>query len=363
MKGKAAVLIFVVPVMAVIVLAIWRGPPVPNGKAPATNVLPSVAVTRTATPQRRDFAETCRWFGKVESGNKTRIIALEPGRIVSIAAGDGMPVKEGEPLLALGGPLIDSRLDALDNQIATLSERVRLAEQTMKIKQEAVAQQFVRQDELASAEDALALLKSEMVSVQQQRWRWQEATNLRAVGDGVFTNRQVSVGQEVQKGDYLADIMSADHLYIAATLFSSGKVELVGKRTTIDLAGGASLSGTITRAMPQKTSAGADIVWIMGGDLATALSPGQAVTGTLVLSVHEKALSVPQNAIVRDQEERAYVMLKTSSGFRVRTVRTGLTADGLVEIPAGLKEGDEVVIRGAYELFNRDFNKIYKVAD
>ena len=87
------------------------------------------------------------------------------------------------------------------------------------------------------------------------------------------------------------------------------------------------------------------------------------MAGTIILAAHENALAVPQAAVVRDEEERAYVFLQNRSGYRRQPVKTGIVASGWIEITSGLKAGDEVVVQGAYELLYQDFNKIYKVAD
>ncbi|NOZ70502.1 MAG: efflux RND transporter periplasmic adaptor subunit [Chloroflexi bacterium] len=363
MKRKITVVFLAVAALVVITLSMLHKELI-NAKAPATGTLPRQDIIRIATPQRRTFAATCRWFGKVDSRNKVRIIALETGRIVSIAARDGSPVVKGDVLFTIGGPLVDSRLVTLQNQSATLQERIKLAEQMVRVKREAVAQQFAKHEELTSAEDALARLKTEMESVRQAIQRFREATHLRATVGGMFTHRKVSIGQEVQKGDDLAEIISQDHIYIAATLFpKGGDAELEKKRAVINLPEGNSIQGTITTVLPQRTAEGASIVWIEGPDLASALRPGQTVAGTIILSEHKKALAVPQDAVVRDEEERAYIFLKNSSGYRRQPVTTGIDAGRWVEIMSGLKAGDEVVVQGAYELFYQDFNKIYKVTD
>ncbi|NDY41559.1 efflux RND transporter periplasmic adaptor subunit [Dissulfurirhabdus thermomarina] len=335
-----------------------------DAKDPATGNLPRRDIIRNAPPERRAFAETLRWFGKVKSRNRTRVIAMETGRIVSIAARDGVPVAKGDLLFTIGGPLVDSRLEVLQNQSATLRERITLAEQMVRVKREAVSRKFAKREELTVAEDALARLKAEMESVKQAIQQLQEATHIHAMHGGVFINRKVSVGQEVQKGDDLAEIISQDSIYIAATLFPKRRdAKLETKRAVINLPEGRQIQGTVTTVLPQRTAEGATVVWIEGPDLDSALSPGQTVAGTIILSEHEKALAVPQDAIVRDDEERAYVFIKGSSGYRRQPVKTGIIAGGWVEIVSGVKAEDEVVVQGAYELFYQDFNKTYKVAD
>ena len=97
--------------------------------------------------------------------------------------------------------------------------------------------------------------------------------------------------------------------------------------------------------------------------MGRVLRPGQTAAGTVVISVHEKALSIPQSAVIRDDEGQAYVFLKGPSGYSRKHIETGIVAGGTIEITSGLREEDVVVVQSAYELFYRDFNKTYKVKD
>ena len=318
---------------------------------------------KTERPQRRDFIETCRWFGEVKSSHREQIIALQPGRIVSIDAKDGASVKRGMPLFTIGGPLIENRLKVLRNRSAILERRIVLARHVVSIKQEALSQKMARYEELASAKDALARLKTGLESLRQEMHCLQETAHIHATVNGVFTRRRVSVGQEVQKGDLLGEIVSLDQIYIAATLFPKEEIGLEGRQASIDLDGSRSISGTVVSVLPERTAEGAVIVWIRGPALGRFLRPGQTVRGTVLLSIHRKALAVPPSSIVRDERERAYIFVKDSSGYHKRPVKTGIFSGGWVEVLSGIREKDEVVTQGAYELFYRNFNKIYKVAD
>lgn len=360
---RTIIVVFLVAALVIVGLSVLHKELI-DTKTPSPGTLPRQDIISISVPERRAFVETCRWFGKVKSRNRTRVIAMETGRIVSIAARDGAHVAKGDPLFTLGGSLVDSRMEVLRNQSATLQERIKLAEQMVKVKREAVSQKFAKRGELVVAEDALARLKAEVESARQAIQQLQADTHLSATIGGVFSNRKVSVGQEVQKGNDLAEIISQGKIYIAATLFSKREdAKLETKRAVINLVEGKQVQGTVTTVLPQKTAEGATVVWIEGPGLHSVLSPGQTVAGTIILSEHEKVFAVPQDAIVRDDEERAYVFIKGTSGYRRQPVKTGIIAGGWVEIVSGLKAGDEIVVQGAYELFYQDFNKIYKAAD
>jgi Cu(I)/Ag(I) efflux system membrane fusion protein len=64
-----------------------------------------------------------------------------------------------------------------------------------------------------------------------------------------------------------------------------------------------------------------------------------------------RAVAIPMDAVIRE-ERGAYVFVQTDHNtFARRVVRTGLEG-AFVEIAAGLKEGDVVVVTGAYLLYS-----------
>ncbi len=321
-------------------------------------------IIKTAVPGKQSFTNFCSWFGTVDSKNKTRIIALENGRIVSIAVKDGDSVTNGDLLFSIGGPLLDNKIKRLQKKSEILQNRIKFANQLVEIKRKAVAKQFSKKEELIAAEDTLARLKVEMESCMQAKQQLQESAYLRATIRGVFTARKVSVGQEVKKGDELASIISQDHIYITATLFPQNKnILLKNKQAIINLPGGTTVKGVVAAVMPQKTKEGATIIQIQGTNLASKLNSGQSVSGMVILSVHTNALAISEDAIVRDENEQACVFVQNSSGYHKQMIKTGIIVGNQVEVISGLNPDDKVVIQGAYELFYQDFNKIYKVVD
>jgi len=206
-------------------------------------------------------------------------------------------------------------------------------------------------------------LQVELESARQEMQFLEDAAHIRATRSGVFSNRTISAGQNVEKNDNLAEVISVKNLRVTATLFPRHETKLVGKRATINLPEGGSISGTVVKEFPQRTSEAATIVRIEGRDLNRYMKPGDTVNGNIVLLLHKAVLSVPQSAIIRDEKEKTYVFLKRSGNFTKHPVKTGIKSDSWIEVLSGLKEKDEIVVQGAYELFYRNFNKIYKALD
>ncbi|QJA06266.1 efflux RND transporter periplasmic adaptor subunit [Thermosulfurimonas marina] len=326
----------------------------------AAKVKPSLI--KVSTPVRRDFRRTVPFVGKVLSKKSVRITALTPGRIVSIGVPDESQVRAGEVLFVLGGPEVKRRLATLRSQVAVLEKEIFLAEEAVRLKREGVKAKIVPYGELLNAEEHLLQLKNELAARKNELHLFETRLRIRAPISGIFTRRRVSIGQRVEKGAVLAEVLDPKALWVKAIIFPPEGVSLSGKPALIQLPD-RTLSAKVARMAPERTPAGGITVFLEGRDISRSLAPGESVRGVVILEEHRKALAVPKEALVYDEAERAYVFVKSEKGLEKRMVKTGLSGDGFVEVVSGLREGERVVIKGAYELFYRDFSRIYRVPD
>jgi membrane fusion protein (multidrug efflux system) len=82
----------------------------------------------------------------------------------------------------------------------------------------------------------------------------------------------------------------------------------------------------------------------------------KGVTGYTRLLSHRMALAIPSTAILNPLGDKATIFVVGDDGrARLREVRTGLTMSGnMTEILSGLREGEEVVVIGQFELHDND---------
>ncbi len=324
---------------------------------------PQPGLIETGRPSHRDFRRSAVWIGRVESRYLVKVVALEEGRITSVDTADEAAVKKGDLLFTMGGPRIDNRLAYLREKVASLRQRLSISEARVKRKRQAVKQRFSSRDELEAAEDTLARIQTGLSKARHDLQLLEDLTRLRAPVGGVFTRRTVTVGQDVEKGAILGYITDPRHLRIVATLFPGPAVFLQGKTAIAHTAGGREITGKITRVLPEHGPAGGTIVWIEGGEVNHNLKTGETVRGEVILETRHAALALPQGAIVYGRDQRQYVFIKQAEGYKKQEVHTGLKSGNWLEVISGITGNDEVVTKGAYELFYRDFNKTYRVPD
>jgi multidrug efflux pump subunit AcrA (membrane-fusion protein) len=306
MRRYATGIVTIAAIVLLIAGTVWfsrSGPGLENAGGKAAPV--DIALVKTGHPERRNFTLCCRWFGRVESKRTVKVVAPEAGQVVSIEAQEGVLVKKGEALLSLAGPTAESRL---------------------KTRQQSVA----------------------------------------SPATGIFTNRRVNIGQDVQKGTHLADIISPTDLRIVAAFSPPADIPLEGRTAVIYSTKGETIPGIVVKALPQPTITGVSLIWIVwieGDAINRQMKLGGTASGEIPLHVRRNVLALPADAIVRDEQEQPFVFLNLAGGYRKQPVKTGITSEGWVEVVSGITEGTEVVVQGAYELFYKDFSKIYKVAD
>jgi hypothetical protein len=170
------------------------------------------------------------------------------------------------------------------------------------------------------------------------------------------------VSTEVRDGS----ITEKTGLRIVACLFLPADIPLQGKTAIIKSAIGRTIIGIVVKAIPQPTISGLTFVWIVvieGDAINRQMKPGETAYGEIPLRVRRNVLALPAGAVVRDEHEQPFVFLIAPGGYRLQPVKTGLTSEGWVEVVSGISAGSEVVVQGAYELFHRDFSRVYKVAD
>jgi len=169
---------------------------------------------------------------------------------------------------------------------------------------------------------------------------------IRAPFAGTVTRRFVDAGAFAAPGAPLVSLQDASQLRISATA-APGAVRGVRRGQSITTRiEGRSVQATVEGVVPAE-----------GGNLyrVNALVPNP-VTGastrdflagsaaTLELPAGSRnALVVPVNAVIR-QGDLTGVTLRTPNGDELRWVRLGASSGDLVEVTAGLRAGDEVIV-------------------
>ncbi|MGB9894225.1 MAG: efflux RND transporter periplasmic adaptor subunit, partial [Candidatus Saccharicenans sp.] len=89
------------------------------------------------------------------------------------------------------------------------------------------------------------------------------------------------------------------------------------------------------------------------------LKPGMFATLRIYLNGDRPVLAVPESAVC-DQLGEKFVFVPQANGYQVRKVELGAKQDGFYEVLNGLKEGEEVVTSGSFQLKSKLFEEALK---
>jgi multidrug efflux pump subunit AcrA (membrane-fusion protein) len=253
-------------------------------------------------------------------------------------------------------------MDSARAQAASLAREAALAREVSQRQEGAARLKVVNENAAAEAESGQRRAEASLRQAEAELASLEAAATLRAPADGIFTDRRVNPGQDVEPGSPLAEITDPERLRVVATAYLPEGLTLEGQRAEVSAQAG-DVTLTVFRAFPDRNPAGGTRLWLEGSGLKDRFGPGAELSGTLEAAVHRGALAVPRSSVVYDERERSYVFVERAGGYVLTPVALGLTSSESVEVTSGLREGDRVVVQGAYELFYQDFGKTYRAED
>ncbi|HVD98753.1 MAG TPA: efflux RND transporter periplasmic adaptor subunit [Cytophagaceae bacterium] len=174
---------------------------------------------------------------------------------------------------------------------------------------------------------------------------------------GVITNIDVKEGDYVMMGTDLFELADFSSVWIEAQLYSNELESFSYKdEVVVHIAGIPELQmkGKISLVLPElQPQSKIDLFRVELPNKDLVLKPGMQAYITLRSNSH-KALLVNTSAVLQDSKGSFVWVRKQDGSFVIKMVEVGMQSNEMAEITAGLKEGDEVVVTGAY-LINSEY--------
>lgn len=210
-----------------------------------------------------------------------------------------------------------------------------------------VAELGFRQEEIAAAEAEVQRLQAK---VQRLRDDVQK-TVIRAPVSGFITNRYAEVGQWVERGGKVADIIDLAAVLVRVPVHERDiRLVHVGDQAvvTLDALPNRTFTGRVKYITPQADLASrtfpVKIEVLNTPD--TAIKAGMFARGILRVGATQPAVFVPKDAVVRRASGQVVFVVEDAKA-RMVPIKTGRTHEGLIEAVEGqLRPGDSVVITG-----------------
>lgn len=306
----------------------------PTATPPATDALP----VETVRPQRSDMVARHDGTATLEAEADAEVVVRVGGSVLRVLVEEGQPVRAGQLL---------ANIDPRQLRLELAQARAQL---------ERIENDYRRQVELhQKGLIAAGAFESSRFELAQRRAAYDLAalqlshTELRAPFDGVVAQRQIRTGQNVAAGSTAFRIVDAQRL--RAELHAPER-QLQRLRPgqpvvlSVDALPGRQFQARVARIAPTIDPRTATFKLTVELDNASGmLKPGMFARLGVVFEHRSNVLSIPAVALLENQRE-PMVFVVDHGRATPRRVTLGLTHEGRVEVVAGLRDEEQVVVSG-----------------
>ena len=182
--------------------------------------------------------------------------------------------------------------------------------------------------------------------------------------NGIITDVLVREGDYVTEGATVFKLNDLSSLWIEAQLYSN-ELQSVKKNTEVEVKidgfNNQRINANISFINPELNNN--SIVNLIRAEITNTdfkFKPGMLATIRIKVKL-KNTLVLPMDAVLVEADGSSVWTQKADGSFEVRMVKTGIRNNNEIEITTGLKEGEKVVVGGAY-LMNCEF-KLKRDAD
>lgn len=267
-----------------------------------------------------------------------------PGRIEALYVKEtGVPVRQGQPLYKI-----------YSEQLASLQQEYLVAfAQAIAFPEDKTFQQIMQ-----AAKQKLLLYDMSEGSIRRLERSKQSDPYViySSPASGVVAELSTTEGQYVAEGGPVLRLEGYGNLWVEADVYPSeaGNVK-IGQQLKVIVAGWEEQPQTTTiQFITPALETGRQVMKARGTipNPNNQWQPGQQAYVLLPSKTSSQALTLPVDAVIREQRG-THVWIETEKGKYVpRMVTTGMENANRVEIKSGLEAGEKVVVSGAYLLYS-----------
>lgn len=320
-----------------------RGPGGPGGQGGPASV-------EVGTAQSVRLIDEESAVGSLRSRQGVMLRPEVSGRIAAFGFAEGQRVRRGQTLVQLDDTLPRAQLKQAEAQAA-------IARTQWQRNRELVAQNFVSQSALDQAAAALEVAEAQVAVAKAQV----ERMRIVAPFDAVAGLRTVNLGDYVKDGADLVSLEDTSSMLVDFRLPERviSRLKLgQGVDAEMEALPGRTFKGRVEAVDAQVDANGRSLLVRARLDNAGgALKPGMFARVRTVFGVRDKAVVVPEEALVPQGGKQFLILVVDGEKGKVSRrieARLGLRQPGRVEIVEGLRAGDQVVVAGQARLMRGD---------
>ena len=289
-------------------------------------------------PVRGDIYSTYSGTAAIEAFADAAVVAKVGGEVRRVMVEEGDDVRAGDVLAKLDGDRLRLEVAATEAQLN-------------KLKRDYQRNIDLKDRSLISAGD-FEKIQYEMEALQASHDMAKlqlSYTEIRAPIDGVVSERFIKVGNTLDVNAPAFEITSLEPLvsYLHLPEREYGRLQ-AGQtaQVAVDALPNDVFEATVARVSPTVDPAtGTFKLTLEVADETRRVKPGMFARITIVSDRRENVLQIPRGAIVEEADTETVFVIDGDTVTR-RSITTGYSANGLVEVMAGLDDGEEVVVVG-----------------
>ena len=292
----------------------------------------------TATPERGDIYALYSGTAPIEAYAEADVIAKVEGEIREMLVEEGEDVSKDQVLARLDGDRL--RLE-LNESEARLRKLQRDYQRNVDLREKGLISEGdfdkIKFDmEALEASHNLARLELDY-------------TQIRAPIDGVVSERYVKLGNTIKVGEPLFRVTSLDPL-VAYLFIPEREYRRIAPgqpvAIVIDALAGEPILASVTRVSPiVDPETGTFKITVEIDDPERRIKPGMFGRLSVVYDKRENVLKIPRSALLEDAGNTSVFVVEDGVAIS-KTVETGYSDRGMVEIVKGIVDGEQVVTVG-----------------
>ncbi len=300
-------------------------------------------LVRVETVKTEKIARVLDLTGTIEPDRIARLASPAEGPVAYVHVREGDEVKAGRTLLAIG------RKTGVNALIASLHEEVKKEEDNLRRVNQLVEKEALPKEQLDMAKAGYERVKAQLAKAEESSGDYSITAPWPGVVSKIF----------VKQGDFVAPRTPLVEVYAPATLImlaevpeksSAGLQKNMPAEILLDAYPGKTLPAKIVRLYPYlHERLRTRTIELEIGERITLL-PGMFGRIRLILEEVREALTVPVNAVVVTPKGAQVAFTVSGGKASMRPVRSGIEANGRIQIMTGLEAGDSIVVAGNEKL-------------
>lgn len=339
-----------------------------NNRARADAAPPPATPVSVADVKERETAIWDEFSGRLEAVEQVEVRSRVAGAIQEIRFREGALVQKDDVLVVIDPALYAAEVARAEAQVAAAQSRLVFTKSDYERGQQLTGSNTISQrdqdNRINAYREAEANLKAAQATLKTAQLNL-GYTEVRAPVTGRVGKREITVGNLIAAGPgspLLTSIVSTSPIYasfnadeqvVLRALDALGKDDAASKTGRIPVKMGTATSNGLPfegqmQLIDNQVDARSGTVRVRAifDNKDGRLIPGQFVRLQMGQPKTERAMMINERAIGTDQNKKYVMVVNKENKAEYREVSLGVAVDGLRVVTAGLKPGEQIVVRG-----------------